>query len=72
MTCKCEHWQVCDECRQGRFPKTEDKDMTKLEILEWLRKLADAAIYALQDGEPHYLERLGKELDQEIREEQGK
>jgi len=46
--------------------------MTKLEILEWLRKLADAAIYALQDGEPHYLERLGKELDQEIREEQGK
>jgi len=46
--------------------------MTKLEILEWLRRLADAAIYAVQEGDVHYIQRLGKELDEEIREEQSK
>ena len=51
MTCKCEHWQVCDECRPVRFPKTEDKAMTKELLQQALVNVHDAILRGNSDGE---------------------
>jgi len=40
--------------------------MTDTEILQWLHRVATAAAYALQDGEPIYLERIRAEISHEI------
>lgn len=43
--------------------------MTDLEILRRLREIAEAAVYALQDGESIYLKRVIEKLDGEIAQE---
>lgn len=43
--------------------------MTDLEMLRRLREIAEAAVYALQDGEPIYLKRVIEKLDHEIAQE---
>ena len=42
--------------------------MTDTEIFEWLRCVASAAKYSLEDGEPIYLERAIVSIEHELRE----
>lgn len=42
--------------------------MNDTEILQWLHKIAQAAKYALEDGEPIYLERAVCAIEHELRE----
>jgi hypothetical protein len=42
--------------------------MTDREILGWLHRIAQSAKYALEDGEPIYLEKTVVALEHEMRE----